>query len=131
VETVARKPRGVEVVCGKARCDPAIRRHRALAVHADERDDDAVAALRRRTGDLDAAILELGRHELTRKVLAALRNRPCLGTERHSPSGDVRRLSTGGRLCGCQRVRSRGKGLAETHDHVEKRIAEGYDQHDL
>ena len=85
----------------------------------------------RRPGDLDAASLELGRHELTRKVVAALRDGPRLGTERHRPRGDVRRLPTGGRLRGRQGVRSRGERLAETHDHVEKRIAEGYDQHDL
>jgi hypothetical protein len=43
----------------------------------------------------------------------------------------VRRLPAGGRLRGRQGVRSGGKRLPETHDHVEKRIAEGYDQHDL
>jgi hypothetical protein len=87
--------------------------------------------LNRRTGDLDAASLELRRDEPTRKVVAALRDRPCLRTERHRPRSDVRRLPTGGGLRGRQRVCSSGKRLAESHDHVEERIAEGYDQHDL
>ena len=131
MERVAREPRRVEIVRREVRRDSAIRRHRALTIRAYEGHDDAVAALDRRPDDLDASRLEFRGHELARQVVAALRDGPRLGAERRRPGGDVRRLSTGGGLGRCQGVRSRGERLAETDDHVEKRIAEGYEQHDL
>ncbi len=73
VKTVAREPRLLEVGGRELGRDATIRRHRALTVCSDEGDDDAVPAANR-PGDLDSPCVELRRHELTRKVIASLRD---------------------------------------------------------
>ncbi len=129
VEDVAVEPRGVELAGLERRRDAAVGGERAVAVGADDRDDDAGRPGRDRPDELDAARRELAREQLSRSVVAALGDAPRVGAERRRPGGDVRRLPARAGPRGRAHVPAGSERLVEPHDHVEHHVAEGCDPH--
>ncbi len=129
VQDVAVDPRGIELVRREARRDAAVRRHRPVAVGADDGDDDAGRAGSDRSDELDTVRRELSRDELGRRVVAALRDAARVRSERRRPGCDVRRLAARAGARARPHVVARGERLLEPHDHVEHQVADGCDPH--
>ena len=129
MQHVAVEPRLVELVRREARRDAAVGGHRAVAVRADERHDDAGRAVAGRPRELDAARRQLGRDERGGRVAPELRDAPRLGAERRGPRRDVRRLAAGAGARPRTDVVARRERLLEAHDHVEQGVAERCDPH--
>jgi hypothetical protein len=82
-----------------------------------------------RPDELDAVHRELPRDQLSRGIVAALRDAPCPRAEGGAPRRDIRRLSARTRTGVRADVVSRSERLREPHDHVEHDVAERDDLH--
>src|SRR5436190_625287 len=128
VETVAREPRGVEIVRLEQRRRPAIGGHGALAAGCNQGDDHTTSTLRR-ADDVDSARDQVARQPQARRILAAAHDAARLPTESGDPCRHVGGLPTRARARVRVRVRSRGKRLAQADDYVEQEVSEGHDEH--
>ena len=116
----ALEPGRLELVCRQRRCHSPVTRHRALALFADDRDDDAVSSQRDRAEHSHTEAGELARGKRRRRIVASLADEPGLGAERRRPGRDVGGLPAGARPGVGGGVGSRLQRLLEANDHIEQ-----------
>ena len=129
MEDVAVEPGGIQLARVERGRDAPIGRERAVAVAADDGDDDAGRPRDDGTDDLDTAIRQLARDELAGGVVAALRDAPRAGAECLRPRRHVGRLAARAGARGRAHVPAGSERLLQAHDHVEHHVAERCDQH--
>ena len=123
----ALEPHRLELVRAQLDRDPAVGRHRPLAVRRDERHHHAGRAGHDRPDELDSA------RSSSARASAPAASSACLATQRAPlaelgrPRRNVRRLAAGREPGLDRRVGAARERLASPHDHVEQRVAESAD----
>ena len=126
----ALEPGRLELVCRQRRCHSPVTRHRALALFADDRDDDAVSSQRDRAEHSHTEAGELARGKRRRRIVASLADEPGLGAERRRPGCDVRGLASGAGSRHRRLVVAGDERVIEPDDHVQEQVAESRHPHE-
>jgi hypothetical protein len=127
MEPRALEPPRLELVRLQFDGDPAVGRHRALAVRRDEGDHGSGRSGHHRADQLDPATFEQRSRKRAGRVVGLLRHATGELAELGDPCRHVRRLAAR-RKPGLDRaVGARSERLGGPHDHVEEHVAESAD----